>query len=262
VNARHAVMALAALFAAAAFAEPGYTGYSGAPGSSGSCAGTCHGGSGGTIAVTGFPLAYEVGQQYLVSVVKRGGATISNYNVSVRVGSGSTQAGAITAGYLTQTYSTGGEPNGVHLAGSDDDSSTFTWQAPDTSVGDVKLYLAGHQGGMNGANTELVLIASQATGVNEGRAARRQDPALSVEPSVATAGIAIRFSLPADARASLRVIDHSGRLVHCFAAPQPGTTQAVFWQPCGADGSRLASGTYFVVLTCGGRRMARKLVIR
>lgn len=262
MNARHTVTALALLLAMAVFAEPGYTGYSGAPGSSGSCAGTCHGGSSGGVAVVGFPMAYEVGQDYLISVVKRGGSTISNYNASVRVGSGSVTAGSIAAGYLTATYTTGGEPNGVHLAGSDHDSSTFTWTAPDTGVGDIKLYLAGHQGGYGGANTELVLTASQATGVNEGRITRRPGVELRVEPSVAATGVAIRFSLPADVRASLRVIDRNGRLVARFADPRPGTTQAVFWQPRGADGSRLASGTYFVVLNCDGRRIGRKLVIR
>jgi hypothetical protein len=262
VKVKHAATALALLLATVAFAAPDYTGYSGAPGSSGSCAGACHGGSGGTVTVVGFPMAYDVGQSYIISVVKRGGSTISNYNAAVRVGSGSVQAGTISAGYLTQTYSTGGDPNGVHLTGSDEDSSTFTWRAPDTGVGDVKLYLTGHQGGYGGANTELVLTASQATGVSEGRPVIGRDLALSVEPSVAAAGVAIRFSLPADARASLRVVDRSGRVVARFAAPQPGMTQAVYWQPRGADGHRLASGAYFVVLNCAGRRIARKLVIR
>ncbi len=99
-------------------AEPGYTGYSGAPGSNGSCASSCHGGTGGTITVVGFPTAYEVGQDYTISVVKRGGSTISNYNASVRAGSGRSPTGTISAGYLTATYSTSGEPNGVHLSGS------------------------------------------------------------------------------------------------------------------------------------------------
>lgn len=262
MNVKHAAMALAALFAAAAVAEPGYTGYSGAPSSNGSCASSCHGGTGGTITVVGFPTAYEVGQDYTISVVKRGGSAISNYNASVRTSTGGHTTGTISAGYLTETYGTSGEPNGVHLSGSGDDSSSFTWTAPDTGVGDIKLYLAGHQGGYSGANTDLVLTSSQATGVNEGRPVAGRNVTLSVEPSVAAAGVAIRFTLPAESRASLRVVDRNGRLVHRFAAPQPGAAQAVFWQPCGADGLRLAAGTYFVVLNCDGQRVAGKLVIR
>jgi hypothetical protein len=58
------------LFAAAALALPGYIGYSGAPGTDGTCAGPCHGSGTGTIEVVGFPVAYEQGQTYVISVFK------------------------------------------------------------------------------------------------------------------------------------------------------------------------------------------------
>ena len=67
------IAAILMLLTAAALAFPSYTGYSGAPGSNGSCASTCHGTSGGTIQVVGFPAAYELSQTYVISVVHRGG---------------------------------------------------------------------------------------------------------------------------------------------------------------------------------------------
>ena len=251
--------AVLALLAAAAFAAPDYTGYSGAPGTSGTCAGTCHGPSGGTIAVTGFPTAYELGQSYIISVVHIGGSSISNFNASVRAGSGSHTVGTITAGYRTETYSTGNEPNGVHLSSEGRDSCTFTWQAPDTAVGDVKLYLAGHQGSYGGANTELVLTASQATGVSEGKS-RSLRCALVLEPSVTAGRVEIRLAVPAGSRPSLRVVNRDGRLVARIAAPDSG--QSIAWLPLDRAGHRLAAGTYLVVLQCGGERLVRKLVLK
>jgi hypothetical protein len=259
VNRTFVVTAVILLVAVAA-AEVTYTGYSGAPGSSGTCAGSCHGGSGGTIQVVGFPSAYEAGHSYVVSVVHRGGPSIANFNSSVRVGSGTQTAGTITAGYLTATYSTGNEPNGVHLSGRDDDSCTFSWQAPDPAVGDVKLYLAGHQGSQGGANTEIVLTASQLTGVSEGDRRPVRRLALSVEPTVATGHVRIRLSASDGSQPSLRVVDRSGRLAARIAIPE--SDEPIVWRPLDRDGKRLAAGTYLVVLQAEGQRLVRKLVLK
>ncbi len=258
MNRTHVAAALL-LFAAAALALPSYTGYSGAPGSSGTCAGTCHGSSGGTIAVVGFPAAYEAGQSYVVSVVHRGGSSINNFNASVRVGSGTQNAGTITAGYRTAVYSTGGESNGVHLSSEDQDSCTFNWQAPDPAVGDVKLYLAGHQGSQSGPNTETVLTASQLAGVSESRS-RSMGLTLKVTPTVSPGPFVIRVASPAGARLSLRVVDQSGRLVSRI--PVSEGKQPLTWLPLGPDGRRLRAGTYVVILQAGGVRLAAKLVLK
>ncbi len=250
-----------ALLAATAFALPDYTGYSGAPNTDGTCASSCHGASGGTIEVVGFPTAYTPGQSYMVHVVKQSGSSISNFNASVRVGSGSVTAGLITPGYLTATYSTGSEPNGVHLSGENQDSCTFTWQAPDTAVGDVKLYLAGLQGSMGGPNTDIVLTASPATGVNEG-AGRPLGCGLKLEPAVTANRVQIRLSVSAGSRPSLRVIDRSGRLVARLTVPESRfAARSLVWKPLDRNGRRLAAGACFVVLQCDGERLARKLVI-
>jgi hypothetical protein len=258
VNRVH-VAAILVLLSAVALPFPSYTGYSGAPGTSGSCASTCHGSSGGTIQVVGFPAAYELSQTYVISVFKQSGSSISNFNASVRTASGSHTTGTITAGFRTSTYSTGNEPNGVHLSSNNQDSCTFSWQAPDSSVGDLKLYLAGHQGGQGGANTDLVVTSSPMTGVSEGTR-RPLGLTLALEPSIATGQVGIRLSAPSGSNPSLRVADRSGRLVARIGIPKSG--QPIVWRPVDRDGRRLAAGTYLVVLQGNGERLVRKLVLK
>jgi hypothetical protein len=259
VNRVH-IAATLVLLAAVALAYPSYTGYSGAPGSSGACASTCHGSSGGTIEVVGFPAAYELSQTYVISVVHVSGSSINNFNASVRTASGSHTTGTITAGYQTATYSTGNEPNGVHLSSNSKDSCTFSWQAPDTAVGDVKLYLAGHQSSnVGGPNTAIVLTASQMTGISEG-ARRPLGLALTLKPTVATGRVDIRLSAPSGSHPSLRVVDRSGRLVSRIGVPESG--QPITWRPLDREGRRLAAGTYLVVLQGNGERLVRKLVLK
>jgi hypothetical protein len=256
---RLAIVAVTALLAATALALPSYTGYSGAPGSNGSCASACHGSSGGIIEVIGFPAAYELGQTYIISVVHNGGSSINNFNASVRTASGSHTIGTITAGYQTATYSTGSEPNGVHLSSNNRDSCTFNWQAPDTAVGDVKLYLAGHQSSnKSGPNTEVVLTSSPMTGVSEG-IRRPLCLMLALKPTVATDRVEVRLSVPAGSHSSLRVVDRGGRLVARINVPESG--QSIVWRPLDRDGKRLAAGAYLVVLQGNGERLVRKLVL-
>lgn len=253
------VAAILALLTAVALALPNYTGYSGAPGTTGTCAGQCHGSGTGTIQVVGFPAAYEPGQSYVISVFKQSGSSISNFNASVRVGAGTQTAGTITAGYRTATYSNGSEPNGVHLSSNDQDSCTFNWQAPDPAVGDVKLYVAGHQGNEGGPNTVVVLTSSPMTGVSEG-VRRPLGLALALKPTVATDRIEVKLSVPAGSHPSLRVVDRGGRLVARINLPESG--HPIVWRPFDGAGRRLAAGTYFAVLQVDGGRLVRKLVLK
>ena len=252
------VAAILALLTAVALALPSYTGYSGAPGTTGTCAGQCHGSGTGTIQVVGFPAAYEPGQSYVISVFKQSGSSISNFNASVRVGTGSQTAGTITAGFRTATYSTGSESNGVHLSGNDQDSCTFNWQAPGSAVGDVKLYMAGHQGNAGGPNTETILTSSPMTGVSEG-VRRPLGVRLALKPTVVTDRVEVRLAAPAGSHPSLRVVDRGGRMVARINVPESG--QSILWRPLDRDGERLAAGTYLVVLQCKDERLVRKLVL-
>jgi hypothetical protein len=199
----------------------------------------------------------------VVSVFKQSGSSISNFNASVRIGSGTHTAGTITAGHLTATYSLGTEPNGVHLSGENEDSCTFDWKAPDSGVGDVKLYLAGHQGNMGGPNTDIALTASQATGVAEAGALPGPTLALRLEPTVATGHVCIRMMLPPGSQVLLRVTDRSGRIRARVNLPGIQTSErTLVWPLADAQGRKLAAGTYFVTLSGHGRTLARKLVIR
>ncbi|RQW00280.1 T9SS C-terminal target domain-containing protein [bacterium] len=151
------------LFTTSTFAGPNYTGYSGAPGRQ-NCASSCHGGTNGTVQVFGFPESYTPNTQYLISLRILGGSTINNFNASCRLGTGSTNAGIIAAGNRTATYNVTGETNGVHLSQTNRDTCNFLWTAPAAGTGEVRLYVAAHQGtNMSGANTDITLVAAESS---------------------------------------------------------------------------------------------------
>lgn len=157
------IMATILIFSLA-WSFPSLTGYSGAPDSKGNCASSCHGSSGGTITVSGFPSEYEPEQAYAITVAHDGGLPIANFNGSCRIGDGSANAGTITAGTNTATYNTSGETNGVHFTAENQASGTFNWTAPAAGTGSVTLYISGLQGDYGGANTEMVLTAAELGG--------------------------------------------------------------------------------------------------
>jgi hypothetical protein len=236
-----------------------FTGYSGAPGTTGACAGFCHGSSGGTITVSGFPTTYTPGQAYVVTVSHTGGSSVENFNASVRVGSGPTNAGTITAGTNTAVYNVSGETNGIHFGTPGQASGDFTWTAPSPGVGPVKLYLAGHQGATSGGpNTEIVLTANGA-GVAELGNQVRTAPAFMVEPTVVRTALVLRAGNLTRA-ANVRVIDRSGRCVTRVPI-SAGKDVAVSWPLLDRDGRRLPAGVYHAVLTTAGATLARRFVV-
>jgi hypothetical protein len=252
--------AVLVLFAAASlsFASATFTGYSNAPGTTGACAGLCHGTSGGTITVGGFPTSYTPGQAYVITVAHNGGSSIQNFNASVRVGTGPTNAGTITAGTNTEVYNASGETNGVHFTTAGQASGTFTWTAPSPGVGAVTLYLAGHQGTYDGPNTEVVRTANVA-GVAEPGSQVRTAAAFTVEPTVARTALVLRAgNLPR--AANVRVIDRSGRCV-ARVPIHAGKDIAVSWPLLDRDGRRLPAGVYHAVLTSAGATLARQFVV-
>jgi hypothetical protein len=244
------------LFAAASlcFASATYTGYSGAPGASGTCAGSCHGAGGGTITVSGFPTTYTPGQAYVITVAHDGGSSIENFNASVRVGSGTMNAGEIAAGTNTAVYNVGGETNGVHFGTPGQASGTFTWTSPALSVGAVKLYLAGHQGAQNGPNTEIVLTADGA-GIAE-TGGRRIPASFRLEQTVVTSHLVMRIDNP-QSPARVRIIDRTGRVAARLTV-SAGADQAIAWPLIDSRGRRLTAGTYYVTFsTRGSYRVAK-----
>lgn len=145
-----------------ALATPGNRGYSGAPGTPGRCASACHGVTGGTVQVTGFPTEYVPDSVYLITIEAVSGLPIKNFNGSIRRGTTSTNAGVLTSGTNTATYNVSGETNGVHLNALDRTSGTFNWQAPAAGTGTVRLYVGAHQGERHtGPNTNITQVANE-----------------------------------------------------------------------------------------------------
>lgn len=146
--------------AMSAFAFPENLGYSGAPGRQ-TCASSCHGVAGGTVTVTGFPAIYTPNQNYLITIQRLSGSSIANFNGSARVGTGSVNAGILSAGTGTSTYNMSGETNGIHLTSNNQTSAAFNWTAPVAGTGTVRLYVGAHQGGYSGPNSTIVAISEE-----------------------------------------------------------------------------------------------------
>lgn len=155
---------LSLTLAGSLFARSNYRGYSGAPGSLGTCASSCHGSGGGTVEITGFPTEYVPDSTYLITITAVSGSSINNFNGSVRVGTGSTNAGTISGGTGTATYNVTGETNGIHLSSNNRTSGTFNWLAPASGTGTVRLHSGAFQGtNMNsGRSTSITLVATEA----------------------------------------------------------------------------------------------------
>ncbi len=145
------------------FARSNYRGYSGAPGTNGTCATTCHGQDNGTVQISGFPESYVPDSTYLITIQAVSGASINNFNGSIRVGTGSTNAGTISGGTNTATHNVAGETNGIHLSANNRTSGTFSWHAPAAGTGSVTLYVGAFQGtnDNSGQNTSLDITASE-----------------------------------------------------------------------------------------------------
>ncbi|MBU1983537.1 T9SS type A sorting domain-containing protein [bacterium] len=157
------LLVIVGLFSTFANARTSFRGYSGAPGHQ-TCASSCHGQAGGNVTVSGFPEAYTPSQSYLITIQRTSGNSINQFNGSVRAGTGSTNAGVITAGTGTEVYNVTGETNGVHLSSSNQTSATFNWTAPAAGTGTVQLYVGAYQGTSysSGLNTTIVQVSDEA----------------------------------------------------------------------------------------------------
>ncbi|OGC94830.1 MAG: hypothetical protein A2W25_17625 [candidate division Zixibacteria bacterium RBG_16_53_22] len=240
---------LASAMASISYGHAVYTGYSGAPGSRGRCASSCHGTSGGAIQISGFPDQYVPGQAYTVAISHNGGNTIRQFNGSCRIGSGSQNAGVITAGTRTATYSATGETNGIHLTATNQDDGTFTWTAPPSGAGNVTLYIAGLQGGQNGQNTEIMLTASEVvTGVDETGRLPEMPVLMTNFPNPFNASTRIRFTTPVAGPVSLEIFDLLGHRINTLLEGFVESGEHfVTW-----EASRYPSGVYICELKLNG----------
>ncbi len=245
--------------ASTAVAVPGYIGYSGAPGANGTCAGSCHGGAGGTVQVSGFPAEYSSGNVYTITISHSGGSPINQFNGSCRVGVGSVNAGVIAAGTNTVTYNTGGETNGIHLTTTDLDTASFLWTAPGAGTGDVRLYVAAHQGSYSGPNTVIVLTATeQITGVRDGDPARKSPGCVlyANSPNPFRGETFIGFVLSRATSILWSIHDASGRSLESHESALPAGFHRLTWNASGR-----VPGIYFLRLQAGTSTLTTTMVV-
>jgi hypothetical protein len=257
---RFVILPCALLWAAAgpAWAHADITGYSGSPGR-GTCAGACHGNSGGTIVASGFPLHCTPASTYLITLRKLSGNSIRNSNASCRIGTGTQNAGVLSAGTGTATYNTTGETNGLHLSSSNRDSAMFQWTAPGAGTGRVTLYAAGLQGGYSGLNTVLTAVSEEAapSDADVRESAVPTEMTLGpVYPNPFNAMLSISFALPHQQEVSLRLYNVLGQPVAQLAnglfAAGPHRLQ---W-----SSERAGTGVYFLQLQSERQTLTIKVV--
>lgn len=236
-------LVLIVLSVACVFARNSYTGgYSGAPGRQ-ACASSCHGGTSGTIVVSGFPTTYQPGRSYRVVVRRNGGALIINFNATTRIGSTATVAGTFAIVTNSALYS--GADGGVYANPRAIDSAVFQWIAPAGGTGLVKFYCAGYQGttsSANGQSTRITLSANEITTSVESSAQTPNEFTLGQNnPNPFNPSTVIHFRLETASHVSLNVFDVGGRMLTALvdAELKAGRHQVAF------DASEFASGVYF-----------------
>jgi hypothetical protein len=251
-------------------AHPFLTGYSGAPGTYGTCSVTCHGYPNGTLIILGFPdtskhIGYKPDSTYTITIWHLPNKdTVENFNLSIRRGLTSVNAGLITAGFYTMTYKDSVETNGVQALGPCD-SCNFHWTAPDTGTGMVKLYFGGSQGieGEWDFNTIDTLVSMEYTGVEEQRSLRPAGDDFGlrlVGANPARSVVALDCRPGAKGPAQLRVYDILGRLVRSYSV---STSVILRWDGRDAQGVVQPTGVYLFRLEQGTRTStAKALLIR
>jgi len=249
---------LVMLYCPAVFAHATYTGYSGAPGSSGSCAASCHGSSGGTIQVSGFPEQFTEGQTYTITITHSGGSSIRQFNGSCRAGSGSVNAGVISAGSNTSTYTRPNETNGIHLSSTNQNSATFNWTAPTDTTSEARLYIAGLQGGYSGQNTNLVLISTRdQVGIKDEPEIPDSYAILSNYPNPFNARTNIVFNLPISSDVRLDIYNANGQIVESFVEGfLEAGRHSIAW-----NAYSYPSGIYMYKLSYEDREITNKMIL-
>lgn len=265
---RHMLIIL--LFSASVgVAHNSYTGgYSGAPGRQ-RCASSCHGGTAGTIVVSGFPSSYQPGQTYTITVTHNGGSRIVNFNATTRIGATTTVAGTFSTVMNAALYT--GADGGVYANPHAIDTAVFRWTAPASGTGTVNFYCAGFQGTTSSPNGQSTFISLSAAEVTTGVEGAETTPKLfqlyqNFPNPVSVHGgtgfdlnsmTTIRFTLAASDHATLRVYDAAGRMIAVLLnEPLRAGEYAVKFRA-----GDLASGVYFYRLTSGTQHQTKRMLV-
>lgn len=244
----------------ASLARNSYTGgYSSSPGSSGRCASSCHGGTNGTLVVSGFPAVYQPQQTYRIVIKRNGGSLMVNFNATTRIGSGTTVAGTFST--VTNTALFAGSDGGVYGSPKLVDSAVFQWRAPASGTGTVNFFACGYQGttsSANGQSTRITLSATESTtDVEPGKFLPQGIMLEQNYPNPFNPSTTFAFRIGSRTFASLKIFDSDGGEVATVVSEElPAGVYTRHWS---ADW--LASGIYFYRLEAGGFTEARKFVL-
>jgi hypothetical protein len=109
---------------------------------------------------------------------------------------------------------------------------------------------------------------STSTGSGGGQSAKTERPRLVpalISASLFTGHVTINYTLPSDARVSLRVFDLSGRVVRVLQDQRAGLIRAgrhsACWDGCDGTGRVLPAGIYFCRLETHTFCISRKFVL-
>jgi hypothetical protein len=263
---RSLIFSMVLLIGSSAFARNSYIGYSGAPGSRGTCSVTCHyrHNFDPSITIEGFPEFYEPGQQYTVTINHTSGSSISQFNASVRIGSGSDNGGIISAGTNTAIYSHSQETNGVRWSSNYTNTGTFIWTAPDAGTGEIRLYYAGLQGSLGyGASHDTVLVSNESTTDVENTHTLPSDYFLAQNyPNPFNNETIIQVKVPNSGQIKLEIANLLGQRVFEYNKEVDGPkTVNIGWDGRDSDGNDLPSGIYFYRLITESGTLTRKMLL-
>ncbi len=85
--------------------------------------------------------------------------------------------------------------------------------------------------------------------------------ALSITPNPCYSQTTIRYSLPNQSPATLKIYDASGRLIRSFNHVINSPFNEIVWDGTNDNGKELSAGIYFVVLENGKGHLTQKLIL-
>ena len=249
------------------YAHNSYTGgYSGSPGTK-TCASSCHGGTSGTITVTGFPSVYVPGETYRIVIAHNGGNKIVNFNATTRIGTSSSVAGAFQNVLNAANYN--GTDGGVYASSHLIDSAVVNWTAPSAGSGTVYFYAAAFQNSSansNGQSSSTKITSNEtATGIESSITVPAVFALFQNYPNPFNPSTTIKFSIPSVEtlhatslqKVTLKIYDILGREIATLLDEEksPGTYEIKF------NASNIPSGIYFYKLQAGSFISIRKMIV-
>jgi hypothetical protein len=137
---------------------------------------------------------------------------------------------------------------------------SFAWTAP-TSTDPLTVAAAVMVNFSVWYVANPIVIQPAASGLDAGGLSVDGAGLLRIEPNPFQESTTIRYALPKEGAATLRVYDIGGRWVRTLIdGPQPAGTHAIDWDGRDDAGVALAAGVYFVRLETGGMARVEKLM--